>query len=88
MKVYDELPDSRLYRREKRSVAVLEGWLDKMDEIPLGKWLLCLEKEMVNNKSSHIYSIRTNQMKIHPDYEWEVRRISETKHGLFGRRKQ
>ena len=90
MMVYDELPDKNAYSvRRKRSIPEIEGCLDRLNTLDFSyQWLLCTTKEIKNGKSSHIWSMRTNYMKLHPEYEWEVRKVSKTKHGLFGRRKQ
>ena len=87
MKVYDKLPAANLFTKKKNlSVPVLEGWLEKMDNLDSGKWLLCKTWPLSSKTSA--YTIATRYRKLYPDYEFANRRISENEVALFGRRKQ
>ena len=87
MKVYDELPAANLFIRKKnRSVPVSEGWLEKMDNLDSGKWLLCKTWPLSSKTSA--YTIAVRYRKLYTNYEFANRRISENEIALFGRRKQ
>ena len=87
MKVYDELPPANLFVQKKsRSIAVVEGWLEKMDNLDSGKWLRC--KIWTLSLRGNAYSYAVRYRKLYPDYEFACRQIASNEVALFGRRKQ
>ena len=85
-KVYDELPAANLFVKKKsRSIAVLEGWLEKMNNLDSGKWLRCKIWTLSLRDNAYSYAVRYR--KLYPDYEFACRQISSNEVALFGRRK-